>query len=333
MSKQLTLITEIGTGLGMIPGLELQKAFNEGVPAQLVGVDEATWASIREWWEEGSHAQEFANAFEDGRYFFESDLGLRRRAPLTIEWKGPHRSPEDDPLPADLRIDSVFIVSCKNLSKVLLNPSPAALFHSALRRPEVGGHDWYEEIAPVELADLYKAAVNHLGLTGFPRVPAQLTREERDTLKSRLVRKWPDAVAPEVTAFITAVSTRSADTLNLTLATKRDRERFYWRLLRIHSAPYFILGRQPSGPTRLRVMTPWDLRRRFAFDELEISSAAAGQPQIQWQASFTDLESGDRLRTEGHVEIRWSHGRFCGAPESKIYLDTPHEKACGYIPV
>jgi hypothetical protein len=224
----------------------------------------------------------------------------------------------------------VFIVSCKNLSKVLLNPSPAALFHSALRNQDLGGHDWYEEIAPVELARLYAAAVRYLGLAGFPGSPSELTRDQRDILKKQLVRKWPDAVAPELAAFVSAVSTRSADLLKSTLATKRDRERFYWRLLRIHSAPYFILGRQPSGPTRLRVLTPWDFRRRFAFYGLEVSPASAGQPQVQWQASFADLESGANREMTGHIEIRWSHGRFCGAAESKIYLDTPHGDACGY---
>jgi hypothetical protein len=121
--------------------------------------------------------------------------------------------------------------------------------------------------------------------------------------------------------------------LNQTLATKRDRERFYWRLLRIHSAPYFILGRQPSGATRLRVLTPWDLRRRFSFEGLEIVPAEAGQPQIQWTASFKDLAAAASRETAGHVEIRWSHGRFCGAPESKIYLDTPHDQAVGYVPI
>jgi hypothetical protein len=33
----------------------------------------------------------------------------------------------------------------------------------------------------------------------------------------------------------------------------------------------------------------------------------------------------------GRVEIRWSHGRFSGAPEAKVHLDThPHEVA-GYV--
>jgi hypothetical protein len=333
MSRQLTLITEIGTGLGMIPRIDLQTVFDGDAPAELEGVDAVTWESLREWWSTGACSREFSDAFEDGRYFYESDLGLRRRPPLTIEWKGPHRSPEDDPLPADLRIDGVFIVSCKNLSKVLLNPSPAALFRSALRNPDFGGHDWYEEIAPVELASLYSASIRHLGLNDFPALPAELNRAQRAILKDRLARRWPAVLAPEVAEFVSAVSARSAALINQTLATKRDRERFYWRLLRIHSAPYFILGRQPSGPARLCVLTPWDFRRRFAFGGLEVLSASAGQPQVQWRAFFTDNDTGVSKETVGHVEIRWSHGRFCGAPESKIYLNTPHEDACGYIPI
>jgi hypothetical protein len=317
----------------MIPRIDLETVFDYGAPAELVGVDSATWESLREWWSTGARSQEYSDAFEDGRYFFESDLGLRRRPPVTVEWKGPHQSPEDDPLPADLRIDGVFMVSCKNLSKVLLNPSPGALFRSALRDSDLGGHDWYEEIAPVELANVYSASVCHLGLDDFPALPAELTRAQRDVLKARLARRWPDELAPEVAEFVRAVSTRSAAVINQALTTKRDRERFYWRLLRIHSAPYFVLGRQPSGPARLRVLTPWDLRRRFTFDGLEVLAGSAGQSQVDWRASFTDKDTGMGKETVGHVEIRWSHGRFCGAPESKIYLDTPHEDACGYHPI
>ena len=32
---------------------------------------------------------------------------------------------------------------------------------------------------------------------------------------------------------------------------------------------------------------------------------------------------------EGHVEVRWSHGKFGGVPEAKIYLDTPHHDVAG----
>jgi hypothetical protein len=36
---------------------------------------------------------------------------------------------------------------------------------------------------------------------------------------------------------------------------------------------------------------------------------------------------------EGHVEIRWSHGRFASPPEAKVYLDTPHHQVPGYWPL
>ena len=35
----------------------------------------------------------------------------------------------------------------------------------------------------------------------------------------------------------------------------------------------------------------------------------------------------------GHVEVRWSHGRFNGSPEAKVYLDTPLSGTPGYFPL
>ena len=32
----------------------------------------------------------------------------------------------------------------------------------------------------------------------------------------------------------------------------------------------------------------------------------------------------------GHVEIRWSHGRFAQPPEAKVYLDTAMAELPGY---
>ena len=43
-----------------------------------------------------------------------------------------------------------------------------------------------------------------------------------------------------------------------------------------------------------------------------------------------DLATGEERTVEGHVELRWSHGRFGGPPEAKVYLDTPHDEVPGY---
>ncbi len=50
-------------------------------------------------------------------------------------------------------------------------------------------------------------------------------------------------------------------------------------------------------------------------------------------AFVEDLRRGQIGSVRGHVEIRWSHGKFSGYPEAKIYLDTPHEQVPGYFPL
>jgi len=112
------------------------------------------------------------------------------------------------------------------------------------------------------------------------------------------------------------------------------REEMLWRLLRLEAAPYFVLGSTPGGePLHYRTSTPWDFRNRYRIRSFDIWPDAAGQPLVRWRSEVVDLASGGNLVTEGHVEIRWSHGRFAGNPEAKIYLDTPHHQVAGYQPL
>ena len=334
MSTRLTRITEITTGLGMLPDCDLDSVFDRLLPPeQLDGVDAETWQALQAYRNDDADADVFAASFAAGRHFLRSAEALRGRPPRLVEWRGPHRLPERDPLPADLRIDHVYVVSCKNLSKVLRNPSPVLLFREARCDGAAGARgDWYDEIAPDEYRTLYRTTVDALGLPGMPDTPGRLTREQKDALRDALRTGWPDGVGDEAQTFTTAVSQRSASALRAAAPDAAARERLYWQFLRLHSSSYFILGNQRNGPTHLRVLTPWDFRRRFAFGDMEITAADGGQPQVNWSATFRDLATGVDRVVHGHVEIRWSHGKFNGAPEAKIYLDTPHADAPGYEP-
>ena len=104
-----------------------------------------------------------------------------------------------------------------------------------------------------------------------------------------------------------------------------------WRLLRIGSAPYFVLGASPKGFTRFRIATPWDWRQNFELRRFEVESRAGGQPMVAWDAIVRRRADGEERAVCGHVEVRWSHGRFCGPPEAKVYLDTPHSEVPGYF--
>jgi hypothetical protein len=106
-----------------------------------------------------------------------------------------------------------------------------------------------------------------------------------------------------------------------------------WRLLRIGAAPYFVLGSQPGNSLRLRVATPWDWQRAHELRAFEIAPGNRKQPSVDWSAAVRSIEDQRTVEVHGHVEIRWSHGRFAGPPEAKVYLDTPHQAVPGYVPL
>lgn len=129
MPTGLTEVTEIATALGMLaPSLDVALAHR---PPQLASVSQHVWERLVQR-QRDAQEESFQTAFDNGRVFFNAVDGLRGRAPLRVEWKGPHRPPGDDVIPADLRIDHVFLVSCKYLSKVLSNPGPPRLFERLL---------------------------------------------------------------------------------------------------------------------------------------------------------------------------------------------------------
>ncbi len=48
---------------------------------------------------------------------------------------------------------------------------------------------------------------------------------------------------------------------------------------------------------------------------------------------MTSRRTGAHTTIEGHIEVRWSHGKFVQSPEAKVYLDTPHHLVAGYWPL
>src|SRR3546814_2508258 len=73
-------------------------------------------------------------------------------------------------------------------------------------------------------------------------------------------------------------------------------------------------------------MTPWDWRQAFELKRFDVWGDDAGQPQVRWQARVRGRAEGEEHVVDGHVQVRWSHGRFGKPPEAKVYLDTPHHR-------
>lgn len=335
MPAQRTEITEIVTGLAMLGDESLDEALLRR-PDELVDVDDATWQRLVDTRRARTHDHDFLAAWNNGRAFLRANEGLRGRRPVVVEWKGGHRDPGDVVVPSDLRVDHVYLVSCKYLSKVLHNASPWALFDhhliGALARRAEG--DWFDAVAPRQHQELYRLVRQRYAADlGLPEAVGALSAAQRRELRGRIPREWDAACAGAYAELVAVTSEASAARWRVGLATRRDQEAMLWRLLRLTPAPYFVLGTSREGSLRLRVGTPWDFQRHHRLRRFEVTAGSGGQATVGWSATVGPIDGSDDVEVQGHVEVRWSHGRFGGPPEAKVYLDTPHDAVPGYVPL
>ena len=329
-----TEITEIVTGLGMFDYPDLEHAL-EVRPRHFEGVPSDTYDRLREAHAGGAHGSLFATAWDNGVRFSRSVEGLRGRPPWLVEWKGSHRPPGYEQLPADLRVDHVYLVSCKYGSNILTNSSPSNLFDRMLVDRVDGRSDWYLEVAPEAYQALYEECRDLVGDARLPKAVADLSQADRDHLKAAMPRRLQGGALVAYRRLADAVSVASSRRWGRHLSSPAAREQMVWRLLRLQAAPYFVLGQSADGrPLAYRVSTPWDLRASFRFGGFEHRGVLGrGQPVVGWSATFRSRSSGVEQVVEGHIQVRWSHGKFARPPEAKVYLDTHHHLVPGYVPL
>lgn len=332
MADLRTTVTELTTGLGMLGYPDIAGALADR-PAEMASVAPEQWRQLEAAFSGGALSKEFDHAYENGREFLQAVDGLRGRRPLLIEWKGAQSNPGDEALPVDLRIDHVYLISCKYLSKILHNASPARVFLQCFRKAPINraASDWYATVASDEYQRLYELTLKTCGAFDMPASPSELTTPDRKSLKDRYPESWPDDVEEAYRDLSSRVASESAIRWMQAMPSKADQEAALWRLLRLGSAPYFVLGSTRNDSLRLRIATPWDWRQRYSFVRLECSARTGGQPMVAWKATAKDRHTGEVVDVEGHVEIRWSHGRFGGSPEAKVYLDSAHKDVPGYF--
>jgi len=398
MPSDRTTVTELGTALGMLGLGDVDEAVRSRT-AVMHSLSPEMWERLAGLRAGGAYDAEFHAAFANGQAFLTAGDGLRGRLPQVVEWKGTGRAPGDEVAPIDLRVDHVYLVSCKYLSKILFNVSPTSIFDSLLfggpgrdggrpAREVLPGGDWFAEVAPAEYQALYEtvrravaggtedvtswapaasrrerpglgpsavalpglgtsdaaplpvsaSAVPGVGaappvvLRDLPMRVVDLTAPQREALGQWLRSGWPPGAKDLYAALSGAVARASAGRWQAAMDGGAGAgEAMLRRLLRIGSAPYFVLGSSVARSLRLRIATSWDWRQQFQLMGLTMEPQPGGQPRVGWEATVRDRVSREVHPVMGHIEVRWSHGRFGGLPEAKGYLDTPHHLVPGYV--
>ena len=169
-------------------------------------------------------------------------------------------------------------------------------------------------------------------LRDLPPRAVHLTVPQREALGQWLRSGWPGSAKDLYATLSGAVARASARRWEAAMDERGGSgEAMLWRLLRIGSAPYFVLGSSAERSLRLRIATSWDWRQQFQLIAITMEGQLGGQPRVGWEAVVRDRASHEVHSVVGHIEVRWSHGRFGGLPEAKGYLDTAHHLVPGYF--
>ncbi len=340
MPAELTIATELCTALGTL-GYESILDMPSSPPKELERVGPSDWQSLLNTLKHSTHSKTLSCALINGNAFLHAHSALRGRLPAKVEWRGPTRTTGFEMVPADLRIDHVYLVSCKYASNVLINPSPTHLFDNLLQsRPTNPSKNWYLEVAKDEFNTLFQKTKSYIEhLHPYSRMPdsyLSLTSQDKAFIKEVLSEnRWPSELFPYYQALCDVVASNTANRWKKNLKDIKLQELLLWRMLRISEAPYYMLGvsKDAKETLRLRIGTPWDWNSLFKLKGLEITPKSAGQPTVSWRAIVINKVTQKELYVQGHVEVRWSHGRFNQNPEAKVYLDTPHKELPVYFDI
>jgi hypothetical protein len=334
-----TEITEITTGLAMLGYQDLDRAL-EVRPRHITHVTEATFDRL-DAARAGHHFdRDFDIAWSNGTAFARSSLGLRGRPPWSLEWKGHHKpaSKSIETIPADLRIDQVYLISCKYGSRILHNSGPVPLFdHCLAVSGPVPRSNWFETVCPDTFRQVWQPVYAAAGVDREV-APGNATVADRIAVEALLEVNPLDTSSVAYEAFVSEASQRTAARWRANIGGSRSRSELLWRLLRLQAAPYYVLGAHHDGtPMRYRVSTPWDFAQRFRLVDFSVAAGRRGQPSVDWRATVEDTSvsasAGTTHEVTGHVEVRWSHGKLNGSPEAKVYLDCAPELVPGYDPL
>ena len=271
-------------------------------------------------------------------------INVKRIQNPKISWTGMEIDLDHSPVARDLVIlDTGVRISVKESAQLFQNPSPVKVFEK-WPKGEFGGSrdgDWFITIASDELNDYYKACSGP-SFTGQPNVEAYYENVRGTTLNGEKQRKrFTDHVTnlhsqrnPRAIHayqdFCDTVSELSAETFNTNLAMKFPEIRtgvfkvrnfinlisFFFKL---DENEYVLCGTEEDRcfAVLMHNLTQWE--EKFLLTNIEASPLPAGQPEVLIKFSFKDKTTNRQFDYLIQCQVRWSHGKFCGNPESKLY--------------
>lgn len=331
MATRKTEATELSVGFGIL-GIN---PLDQKVAIGNLFIDDSL--TVQKW---RDFQEEYANGEKLYRKFVELGLHLRELRFKNVNklvWAGPQQQAATASGAKDLFIPSLNMpISVKNDSNVVLNASPHNLFRSLPqgKAPASRAEHWFLEKDPAGYQQLYKFA-RDLFYKELPsdanEFESQISRSERDEFQDFVTKELTGQDKKQFEMLYTAmcgnVSQNSAIEFNGHLANLPSNERsavhetVMRQFFRIDTVPYLLVGldRRKNFAVQIPNLTTW--KRQWRVENVNATpDLERGQSVVKITVTTADKNSRNATLDFGfRVEVRWSHGKFCGNPEGKLY--------------
>ncbi|HHT85005.1 MAG: hypothetical protein ACOX34_04575 [Bacillota bacterium] len=254
-----------------------------------------------------------------------------------VSWTGGLRQSSTVSASKDLVVAGTS-VSVKGKSNVIYNLSPTNLFEQIPSGQLMAAHseNWFLKLVPKELNDLYKIASRYL-----PSLPDDVetfegsaTSTHRQILRDHIAnssRETQESFSHKYLEMCHKVAEISSNMFNTNFERafcSASRSALVDSIIkiffRLDSSPYLLVSLDWDGPLSQVIpsITEWKQHHQFV-SLVATPNLSKKQSVVDFILTIRENSTRQDRSYKFHAEIRWSHGRFCGNPEAKLYKDFP----------
>lgn len=255
---------------------------------------------------------------------------------LKVEWTGSEKAGAMSAVAKDIHIQNLNLrISVKESADVFINASPEKIFeHMPFGKfsHSERGLDWFIHIAPHEF-NHYFLACDGLKQTRcstvqeFYKTTKRKERDEFSDYVAALHKKKDATTLAAYLLFCTKVSVESAkkfnENLQIYLQTSKHPSNalqpIFHYFFRVNGVRYILAGTDKKKPFALYMNPTQEWNKYYEFIGIKAMPLTSGQPEVLLTFTFKDKSKNEHFTLDLKIEIRWSHGKFCGNPEGKIY--------------
>lgn len=258
---------------------------------------------------------------------------------LSIIWTGKEKLKEYSAVGHDLLVKNSDIrISVKENAQLFQNPSPFKVFEKWPKGifEQSRDSDWFIYTAREELNNYYlkcsgpKFSGQKDIDSYYQNVSGKAQRKKFSTYVANLHTSSQSKVLESYDQLCRKVSAESAKIFNTNITTSLAKNNiqisqnkilsklfaFYFRL---DSNQYTLCGTENSLSFAVEVQDLKNWEDCFELLGVKASALDRGQPEVLLTFDFLDKKTEEKFSRKIRSEVRWSHGKFCGNPEGKLY--------------